>query len=58
MTRLTANDFHSELLELYDGYVHARLSRRDFLHRTAMFAIGGRTITAILASPRPGYALA
>lgn len=41
MTRLTAKDFEPELLALYDGYVHGRLSRRDFLDRAARFAVGG-----------------
>lgn len=58
MNRLTAKDFHPELLELYDGYVHGRLSRRDFLDRAAKFAVGGLTATALLASLSPDYALA
>ncbi|WP_042885675.1 YghX family hydrolase [Cupriavidus necator] len=58
MRRLTAMEFHPELLELYDGYVHGRLSRRDFLDRAAKFAVGSLTATAILASLSPDYALA
>ncbi|WP_455281598.1 YghX family hydrolase [Cupriavidus necator] len=58
MSRLTAKEFHPELLELYDGYVHGRLSRRDFLERAAKFAVGSLTATAILASLSPDYALA
>ena len=58
MTRLTARDFHPELLELYDGYVHGRLSRRDFLDRAAAFALAGLSATALLASLSPDYALA
>jgi len=58
MSRLTAKDFHPELLELYDGYVHGRLSRRDFLDRAALFAVGGLTATALLSSLSPNYALA
>lgn len=58
MRRLTAMEFHPELLELYDGYVHGRLSRRDLLDRAAKFAVGSLTATAILASLSPDYALA
>ncbi|TBU88481.1 YghX family hydrolase [Phytopseudomonas dryadis] len=58
MSRLTAKDFHPELLELYDFYVHGRISRRDFLDRAAKFAVGGLTAAAILASLSPDYALA
>lgn len=58
MTRLTAKDFSPELLELYDFYVHGKISRRDFLDRATKFAIGGLTATAILTSLSPDYALA
>ena len=58
MPRLTAKDFAPELLELYDGYVHGRLSRREFLDRAAVFAVGGLTAAGILASLSPDYALA
>ncbi|WCE04396.1 YghX family hydrolase [Pseudoxanthomonas sp. JBR18] len=58
MPRLTAKDFAPELLELYDGYVHGRLSRRQFLDGAAAFAVAGLSATAILASLSPDYALA
>lgn len=58
MSRLTAKDFHPDLLELYDGYVHGRLSRRDFLDRAAAFTVVGVTATTLLASLSPDYALA
>ena len=58
MARLTAKDFHPELLELYDFYVHGRISRRDFLDRAAKYAVGGLTAVAILSSLSPNYALA
>jgi carboxymethylenebutenolidase len=57
MPRLTAKDFAAELLELYDGYVHGKLSRRQFLDRAALYAVGGLTAAGILASLSPGYAL-
>jgi len=58
VTRLTARDFHPELLELYDGYVHGRLSRRDFLDRAAAYAMAGVAATTVLAALSPDYALA
>ncbi|CAM4118279.1 YghX family hydrolase [Bordetella muralis] len=58
MSRLTARDFSPELLELYDGYVHGRISRRDFLDRAAKYAVGGLTAATILASLSPDYAMA
>jgi len=58
MTRLTAKDFSPELLQLYDGYAHGRISKRDFLDRAAKFAVAGVTAPAILAALSPNYALA
>jgi carboxymethylenebutenolidase len=58
MNRLTAKDFHPELLELYDYYAHGQISRRDFLDRAARYAAGGLSAAAILAALSPNYALA
>jgi len=58
MRRLTANDFPPELLELYDYYVHGKISRRDFVDRAGKFAVGGMTGAAVLASLSPNYTLA
>ena len=59
MTRLTAKDFSPELLELYDFYVHGRISRRDFLDRAgACAAVLGLSATGVLAALTPNYALA
>ena len=58
MPRLTAADFSPELLELYDFYVHGKLSRRDFLERAAKFAVGSMTAVALLSALSPNYALA
>ena len=58
MSRLTAKDFPVELLQLYDGYVHGRISRRDFLDRAAKFAVGGMSAAGLLAALSPNYAQA
>ncbi|MGV8918915.1 MAG: YghX family hydrolase [Pseudomonas sp.] len=58
MTRLTAKDFAPELLELYDYYVHGRISRREFLDRAAVFTLGGLAASAVLDALSPNYALA
>lgn len=58
MPRLTAADFSPELLELYDFYVHGKLSRRDFLERAAKYAVWGMTAIAVLSALSPNYALA
>ena len=50
MPRLTAKDFAPELLELYDGYAHGKINRREFLDRAALFTLGGLTASALLAA--------
>lgn len=58
MTRMTAKDFAPELLQLYDGYAHGRITKREFLDRAGKFAVGAMTAPAILAALSPNYALA
>ena len=56
--RLTAADFDQELLDLYDYYVHGKISKREFLDRAGKWAVGGLTAAAILGTLAPNYALA
>jgi carboxymethylenebutenolidase len=58
MHRPTAADFDQELLDLYDEYVHGKVTRRDFLDRASKFAAGGLTAAALLEVLGPNYAWA
>jgi len=58
MERKNASDFPQELLDLFDRYVHADISRREFLDGAAKYAVGGLTAMAIWESLRPNYAWA
>jgi len=58
VTRKTVNDFPPEVLKLFDGYVHGRMTRREFLDRAAKFAVGGVTAAALLESLQPNFVLA
>ncbi|HEU0291032.1 MAG TPA: dienelactone hydrolase family protein [Burkholderiales bacterium] len=58
MERRKATDYPQEVLNLFDGYVHGRLSRRDFLDSAAKYAVGGFTAVAMLESLRPNFAWA
>jgi carboxymethylenebutenolidase len=58
MHRKKASDFPQELLNLFDGYVHGGISRRQFLDRAQKFAIGGVTATALFQMLKPNYAWA
>ena len=50
--------FDPEILALFDGYVHGKLSRRDFLERAAGLTAAGVTAASVLAALNPDYALA
>lgn len=58
MTRKKASDFDPRLLELYDGYVHGKMTKRDFLSNATKYVAAGVTATAVLQSLQPNYALA
>ena len=56
--RKKASEFDQRILELYDGYVHGRMSKRAFLDHAAKYTVGGVTAAALLESLQPDYALA
>jgi carboxymethylenebutenolidase len=56
MTRPTANDFHPEVLKLFDRYVHGLTDRRGFLEGTKKFAAGGVGADALLEALSPRFA--
>ena len=58
MERKKASDFDQELLDLYDGYAHGEISKRQFFDSAAKFAVGGLTVAALVDSLMPNYALA
>ena len=58
MERRKAGDFPPEVLQLFDGFVHGCLSRRDFLDRAARYAVGGFTAAAMLEALTPDFAWA
>lgn len=59
MTRKTADDFHPEVLKLFDQYVHGQASRRDFLTGAAKYAaLAGVTASGLLAALSPQFAAA
>jgi len=58
MERMKASDFPPEVLKIFDGYVHGRISRRQFLDDAKKYAVGGFTAAAMLEALRPNYAWA
>src|SRR6516164_3423016 len=58
MERKKASDFPQELLNLFDGYVHGGISRRQFLDGAQKFAVGSVTAAALFQMLKPNYAWA
>jgi carboxymethylenebutenolidase len=58
MERKKASEFRQELLNLFDGYVHGGISRRQFLDRAQNYAVGGMTAAALFQMLKPNYAWA
>jgi carboxymethylenebutenolidase len=58
MERMKATDFPQGLLDLFDGYVHGNIDRREFMDGAQKFTKGGVTATALWEMLRPNYALA
>jgi carboxymethylenebutenolidase len=58
LQRMKASDFHPYILEIFDGYVHGKLTKREFLAEAGKFAAAGVTGAMIMAQLQPDYALA
>lgn len=56
MTRKTSQDFHPEVLRLFDKYVHGQISRRGFLDGATKFAVGTVTAATLLDALSPKFA--
>ncbi|WP_020176381.1 dienelactone hydrolase family protein [Methyloferula stellata] len=56
MTRRTANDFHPEILKLFDLHVHGFISRRRFIDSAAKFVAGATAAAGVLEALSPRFA--
>ncbi|MBL0966418.1 MAG: dienelactone hydrolase family protein [Blastomonas sp.] len=55
--RMRASDFDPHILEIFDGYVHGKLSKREFIWQAGRYAAAGVTGAMILSQLSPDYAL-
>ncbi|MEM6889016.1 MAG: YghX family hydrolase [Pseudomonadota bacterium] len=56
--RKTAADFDQRLLEIFDGYVHGKITKREFLSQATKYTAAGVTGAMVLEQLQPNYALA
>ena len=58
MDRKKASDFPPEVLQLFDGFVHGGITRREFLERASKYAVGTFSAAAMLEALTPNFAWA
>ncbi|MFV0245463.1 MAG: YghX family hydrolase [Qingshengfaniella sp.] len=56
--RKHARDFDQRILEIFDGYVHGKLSKRQFIAQAGRYTAAGVTGAMILDQLQPNYAWA
>ncbi|MGB5835644.1 MAG: YghX family hydrolase [Albidovulum sp.] len=56
--RKEASDFDPRILEIFDGYVHGQMTKRQFILRAGKYSAAGVTGAMILEALQPNYALA
>lgn len=56
--RKKASDFDQRILEIFDGYVHGKLTKREFISQAGRYAAAGVTGAMILEQLQPNYAWA
>jgi carboxymethylenebutenolidase len=48
-------DIKQEVFDLYDDYAHNRLTRRDFIDKLSIYAVGSMTVPALMSFLMPNY---
>lgn len=55
MNPINKEDIKQEVFDLYDDYAHNRVSRRAFVQKLSVYAVGGLTVPALLSFLSPDY---
>jgi len=53
--KIKKEDIKQEVFILYDDYAHNRLTRRDFVEKLSVYAVGGLTVTSLMSFLMPDY---
>ncbi|GGH34432.1 carboxymethylenebutenolidase [Cribrihabitans marinus] len=56
--RRSARDFDPRILEIFDGYVHGKVTKREFITQAGRYAAAGVTGAMLLEQLQPNYAWA
>jgi carboxymethylenebutenolidase len=55
MKEIKKEDLKQEVFDLYDDYAHNRISRRQFIDKLSVYAVGGITVASLLSFVMPKY---
>jgi len=55
MSKKDIEKLNPKVYELFDDYVHSKISRREFMDKVSLYAIGGLTVPAIVEYLFPKY---
>ena len=55
MSSIRKEDIKQEVFDLYDDYAHNRISRRNFLDKLSLYAVGSVTVPSLLSFMMPNY---
>lgn len=55
MDNIKKEDIRQEVFDLYDDYAHNRVSRRDFMQKLSIYAVGGLTVSSLMGFLMPDY---
>jgi carboxymethylenebutenolidase len=56
MKNIKKEDLNQDVYDLFDSYVHSQIDRRQFVRKLSAHAVGGLTVTSMLAFLLPKYA--
>lgn len=55
MKSLKKEDISQEVFDLYDDYAHNKLTRKEFIEKLSLYAVGAITLPALLSFISPNY---
>ncbi len=55
MSELKKENIKQEVFDLYDDYAHNKISRRQFVEKLSLYAVGGITVASLLSFMMPDY---
>ena len=58
MKPIRKEEIRQEVFDLYDGYAHNQIDRREFMNKLSAYAVGGLTVNALFSFLMPNYAVA